>query len=235
VSISASGAAFDPADNAYTGIDSEGAADDGAAGALGDSLRRLMDAAVVTAVDDEELNAVAQAIDALSERLEGVGGEFLQARMPWPSGERMRRGDRAHNPVIGSANPLSPPMPVRVLDDGSVVSEITMRPIHEGPPGYIHGGWVASLLDQLLGVANTVAHVGGMTAELTIRYRKGTPFGVPLVVQARTDSVDGRRIYASGEILADGVVTAEASGVFIRPSAERAAEMQRRLEALDET
>jgi acyl-coenzyme A thioesterase PaaI-like protein len=69
--------------------------------------------------------------------------------------------------VIGAANPLAPPMSIRILDDGSVQSEITMRPIHEGPPGAVHGGWVASLLDQLLGIANTVANIGGMTAEAT--------------------------------------------------------------------
>jgi acyl-coenzyme A thioesterase PaaI-like protein len=194
---------------------------DGVAEALGHSLRRLMDAAVMTCADDAELEAAIAQIDALAAQLEGRDSERLRDAMPWPEATRMQRGDRPHNPVIGIANPLSPPMPVRVLDDNSVVSEITMRPIHEGPPGSVHGGWVAALLDQLLGIANTVVGVGGMTAELTIRYRKGTPFGVPLTIRARTDSVDGRKIYASGEIVAAGVVTAEATGVFIRPSQAR--------------
>jgi acyl-coenzyme A thioesterase PaaI-like protein len=204
---------------------------DGVAEALGDSLRRLMDAAVMTSADAAELESVITTIDAVSAQLEGPGGERLGAAMPWPAPERMRRGDRPHNPVIGNANPLSPPMPIRTLPDNSVVSEITMRPIHEGPPGAVHGGWVASLLDQLLGIANTVAGVGGMTAELTVRYRKGTPFGVPLTISARTDSVEGRKVVASGEIVADGIVTAEATGVFIRPSEERIAKLQQLLEA----
>jgi acyl-coenzyme A thioesterase PaaI-like protein len=96
-----------------------------------------------------------------------------------------------------------------------------MRPIHEGPPGGVHGGFVAALLDQLLGAANIAYGVGAMTAELIIRYRKPTPIGVPLTLQARTDSIDDRRVHASGEILADGVVTAEARGLFIRPTTER--------------
>jgi acyl-coenzyme A thioesterase PaaI-like protein len=203
---------------------------DGIAEALGVALRRLMDAAVVTSAANDELQAAIEAIEAVTDRLEGADGELLRDAMPWPEAKRMRRGDRPHNPVIGPANPLSPPMPIRVLDDNSVVSEIRMRPIHEGPPGAVHGGWVASLLDQLLGIANTVAGVGGMTAELTVRYRKATPYGVPLIIRARTDSVAGRRIYASGEIMANGVVTAEASGVFIRPSAERIVELQRTVE-----
>jgi acyl-coenzyme A thioesterase PaaI-like protein len=201
-----------------------------AAEQVGAALRRLMDAAVLTTTDDDQLRSAAVSITALAASLEGPDGALLKAAMPWPEPDQMRRGDRAHNPVIGAANPLSPPMQVQLLDDGSVLSEITMRPIHEGPPGAVHGGWVASLLDQLLGIANTVAHVGGMTAELTVRYRKATPYGVPLTIRARTDSVDGRRIYASGEILANGVVTAEASGLFLRPSEARVAELQRVVE-----
>ena len=78
-----------------------------------------------------------------------------------------------------------------------------------------------ALLDQLLGAANIAYGVGAMTAELTIRYRKPTPIGVPLHLAARTDEIDGRKVFASGEITADGVVTAEATGVFIRPTPER--------------
>jgi acyl-coenzyme A thioesterase PaaI-like protein len=206
-------------------------ANDASAEALGDSLRRLMDAAVVTAAGDNELRAAIEAIDAVSARLEGTGGALLRDAMPWPAAERMQRGDRPHNPVIGAANPLSPPMAITVLDDDSVQSEITMRPIHEGPPGAVHGGWVASLLDQLLGIANTVVGAGGMTVELAVRYRKATPHGVPLTIRARTDSVDGRRVRASGEILAGGVVTAEATGLFLRPSPERIAALHRVVEA----
>jgi acyl-coenzyme A thioesterase PaaI-like protein len=66
-----------------------------------------------------------------------------------------------------------------------------------------------------------------MTGELTIRYRRGTPFGVPLVLRARTDSVRGRRVHASGEITVDGEVTASAKGLFILPTAERVAEIRR--------
>jgi uncharacterized protein (TIGR00369 family) len=114
-------------------------------------------------------------------------------------------------------------MTVTVLPDRSVVGEVTMRPIHEGPPGAVHGGWVASLLDQLLGHANAAAGAVGMTAELSVRYRRPTPHGVPLTLRARTDAVEGRRVHASGEIVVDGVVTAQASAVFVRASAARLA------------
>jgi acyl-coenzyme A thioesterase PaaI-like protein len=114
-----------------------------------------------------------------------------------------------------------------VCEDGSVMSELTMRAIHEGPAGFVHGGWVAALLDQLLGSANIVSGHPAMTGELKIRYRSGTPYGVPLVLRARTDSVDGRRVHASGEITVAGKVSAEATGLFILPTPERVAEIRR--------
>lgn len=194
---------------------------------LAAAIRRLMDAAVLTELDEATLRDVAGQVDALTGRLSARSRET----MPWPDPESMRRGQRPYSPVIGAANPGAPPMTVRTLEDGSVVGETTMRPIHEGPPGAVHGGWVATLLDQLLGHANAAAGVGGMTAELTVRYRRPTPYGVPLTVRARTDAVDGRRVRASGEILADGVVTAEATGLFLQPSQQRLEELRRDYEA----
>jgi acyl-coenzyme A thioesterase PaaI-like protein len=188
---------------------------------LATAVRRLMDASVLTDAEDDERVAVADALDVISAQLEGPDIARLAHGMRWPSREKMVQGDRDHNPVAGPANPLSPPMHVEVGDNDEVTADLAMRPIHEGPPGGVHGGWVATLLDQLLGIANIASGNPAMTGELTIRYRKPTPIGVPLVLKARTDAVDGRRVNTSGEITADGEVTAEAVGLFIRPNRER--------------
>jgi acyl-coenzyme A thioesterase PaaI-like protein len=198
--------------------------------ALAAAVRRLMSASVLSTASDDSLAAAAADVERLAEHLEDIG---VRDTMPWPDEHSMRRGHRPYSPVIGAANPIAPPLVVRKLDDGSVVGECTMQPIHEGPPGVVHGGWVATLLDQLLGHANAAAGVGGFTAELTVRYRRPTPYGVPLLVRARTDSVEGRRVHASGEIVADGVVTAEATGLFLMPSAERVAALRETVEARD--
>lgn len=191
---------------------------------LGAAVRRLMDAAVLTAAGPDDLAIAAKEVDALAARLEGAG---LRESMRLPDEDGMRRGDRPYSPVIGAANPLAPPLTVRVLDDRSVVGECTMRPIHDGPPKAVHGGWVATLLDQLLGHATAASGNRGFTAELTVRYRRPTPYGVPLTLRGRTDDVDGRRIYASAEIIADDIVTAEAKALFLTPSEERMAELRK--------
>ena len=176
-----------------------------------------MDAAVLTAADDDERTLAAKEIEAIAERLHDAGlRESMQSR----DVESMRRGERPYSPVIGQANPIAPPLTVRMQDDATVVGECTMRQIHEGPPGAVHGGWVATLLDQLLGHATAASGHPGFTAELTVRYRKPTPYGVPLTLRGRTDEVDGRRVRASAEIVVDDVVTAEAKALFLKPSKE---------------
>jgi acyl-coenzyme A thioesterase PaaI-like protein len=206
-----------------------------AAGQLGSALRDLLDAAVLfdaTGVGESAdglLEDVTRQVRSLTSRL----SEHRRETMPWPEASSMHRAHRPFSPVIGTANPIAPPLLVTPDPEGveigarAVVGDVTMRPIYEGPPGAIHGGWVAALLDQLLGHANAISGVGGMTIELTVRYLRRTPYDVPLRLRARTDSVDGRRVRASGEIVADGVVTAEASGVFLQPTAERIEQMRK--------
>jgi acyl-coenzyme A thioesterase PaaI-like protein len=196
---------------------------DAAAVELADAVRRLMVAAVLTSATDTARRETATEVDELADRL--AAGRVRTA-MPWPDDDSMRRGERPFSPVIGAANPVAPPLTVRPLGDGSVVGSATLHPIHEGPPGAVHGGWVATLLDQMLGHANAAAGVGGFTAELTVRYLRPTPYGVPLALRARTDSVDGRRVRASGEIVAAGEITASASGLFLQPSGQRVEQLR---------
>jgi len=191
--------------------------------ALGAAVRRLMNASVLTNADDAQLANAAEQINVIAAGLETAG---LRDAMQLADEDSMRRNDRPYSPVIGAANPIAPPLTVTALEDQTVVGECTMRPIHEGPPGAIHGGWVAMLLDQLLGHATAASGNRGFTAELTVRYRRPTPYGVPLTLRGRTDGVDGRRVYTSAEIVVDDVVTAEAKALFLMPSPERLAELR---------
>jgi len=187
-----------------------------------------MSASVLTNADAAAMAGATEQIHAIAAQLENAG---LRDMMQLPDEDGMRRGDRPYSPVIGAANPIAPPLTVTALEDRTVVGECTMQPIHEGPPGAIHGGWVATLLDQLLGHATAASGNRGFTAELTVRYRRPTPYGVPLTLRGRTDEVDGRRVYASAEIVVDDVVTAEAKALFLTPSPERMAKLRETLSA----
>jgi uncharacterized protein (TIGR00369 family) len=84
---------------------------------------------------------------------------------------------------------------------------------YEGYPDVVHGGILASALDEAGG---RVVMIGDhnhfmMTAKMEIRYRRPTPIGEPLRVVGRLRQRRGRLAVTQAEIqLADGTITAEA-------------------------
>jgi acyl-coenzyme A thioesterase PaaI-like protein len=121
--------------------------------------------------------------------------------------------------MIGFANPISPPVEVWAVQGQNGQREIRGRVTFdypfEGPPTCVHGGVIAELFDELLGLSNILAGKGAMTGTLTIRYRRPTPLLAPLEVAARHTGQEGRKVFAWGGLYHEGELTAEAEGVFI--------------------
>jgi acyl-coenzyme A thioesterase PaaI-like protein len=144
------------------------------------------------------------------------------------------------NPVIGRMNPIAPRFDLEVRTDGDglngieVIARTTLGLLYEGPMGTVHGGIIASLFDQFLGIANIDNGFGAFTGTLTIRYRNPCPLDVPIAFHCRTDRVEGRKIFAVGELVVDGgTVAAEAEGIFVQPSEARLAELLDEYERLE--
>ena len=93
-------------------------------------------------------------------------------------------GERWYSPVYGPGNPVAPPMVATDTPDGRATGRVTLGKPHEGPPGLVHGGVVATLLDHVLARAIRAAGRGGLTATLTVTYRRPVPLGVPLLATA---------------------------------------------------
>ena len=185
-------------------------------GALTAATRALADAQLRTQVDVDEVEAVTAEIDRLTERLlvrahEGSLGTEL--------GPRDREIRNHGNSVTGLRNPFASfSRENRSFDgDGRIVYDVELGAMYEGPPGLVHGGVSALLLDQLLGEATARAGGPGMTGRLTVHYRRPTPLG-KLRLRGWSESIEGRKSIAKGEVLdPDGNVTVEAEGLFILP------------------
>lgn len=158
-----------------------------------------------------EMNDVAERLNEVADHLEEHAPAVDQRMVDMWAGEGYTR----HDPVTGPENAIAPPLHLRGRDDGSIEGETVLGMPYQGPPGYVHGGISALLLDHTLGVANGWAGTSGMTAELTLRYRRLTPLFEPLTVTARQVSIDGRKIRTQGAISAGGQACVEASGLFI--------------------
>jgi acyl-coenzyme A thioesterase PaaI-like protein len=99
---------------------------------------------------------------------------------------------------------------------------ITFGPAFEGPPGTVHGGFVAAAFDMV--VSSTATRVLGqaVTRSLRIRYLRPTPLGEPLTFTAEVGEVDGRLAPVVARCrLAGGRLTAKAEGEFASVSRDR--------------
>jgi hypothetical protein len=134
--------------------------------------------------------------------------------------------DTGHNdylprsPVVGVASPIAPPLKWEVRD-GVIHAHGIFPTACEGPPGFVHGGWIALAFDEVLGIANVAAGHAGMTGRLTVRYRRPTPLRREVRFEGAVQHVEGRRIVTKATLTVDGDVTAECEGLFVQPTVER--------------
>jgi acyl-coenzyme A thioesterase PaaI-like protein len=180
---------------------------------LAQSVRRLIDATIRTEVDDATLTGVQRKIDWAIEQLSAslMPGSFGVRQTP--DGQSTAPG----NVVIGARNPVAPPVVVQQDADGLVHADFVLGAAYEGPPGHVHGGVCAMILDHVLGATAHQPGKPAYTGTLTLRYLRGTPLGKPLRAQAHVDRLDGAKTFAIGHIADTDGITVQAEGVFIHP------------------
>jgi acyl-coenzyme A thioesterase PaaI-like protein len=164
-----------------------------------------------------QMSEVAAQLEAVADHLDSHVGGIDERLVDMWAGEGITR----HDPVTGPENAIAPPLHLASREDGSVEGEVVLGWPYQGPPGHVHGGVSALLLDHTLGVANDRAGTSGMTARLDVSYHRPAPLFVPLTVRARQVRVEGRKIWTQGSIHAGGEECVSAEGLFIAIRLER--------------
>jgi Thioesterase superfamily len=179
---------------------------------LAESVRELVDATIRTEVDADEVAAVKAQIDAATARLRArqIDGPFGVRYTT--GGDRMAWG----NPVIGIRNPIAPPLVIERDSSGAAFTDFVLGAPYEGPPGHVHGGVSALVLDHLLGEAASDGETPRFTGTITMRYLRTTRLG-RLHAEARIDRTEGVKTYVVGHLADEEGITVEAEGVFIKP------------------
>jgi len=172
-----------------------------------EALRRLIGVVAHAPLSADELELLAGTLTGLAEGTRDRWGMSRHA-----VGARHAAFDS--HPFTGRSHAFAPPM-VLEEHDGMIVGEVTFTTNYEGYPGVVHGGLVAAVFDTIVARAATLSGKRFMTGTLSVRYRRPTPVGVRLAVEAHLGEHHGRRVMASGRLLADGHVTAEAEALFI--------------------
>lgn len=181
---------------------------------LASAMREVIERLVTSDAPEDELRIAADNLERYAARL----ATHARRALPFGFSETANAGDVTalfdYSPMIGLSNPMSPPITLRIEDD-VVRGTATFGSAFEGPPGHVHGGFVAAAFDEVLGFCQSMSGSPGMTGTLTIRYRKPTPLHTELRFDARVTRVEGRKIFTVGTLHAGETLTAEAEGLFI--------------------
>ncbi|WP_343600719.1 PaaI family thioesterase [Mycobacterium sp.] len=180
---------------------------------LTDAVRDLIDATLRTTADQDTIGDARTAIEVVTRRLrsrqvdEPLGVRHVVDGRPLAWG----------NAVVGLRNPLAPPLTIH-HDTGCCWSEFSLGAVYEGPPGLVHGGVCALVLDHVLGEAASEGLTKPLfTGTITVRYLRGTPLGA-LRAEAAVERSDGVKTFVSGHLSDAQGVTVEAEGIFIKPA-----------------
>ncbi|MCU1496570.1 MAG: hypothetical protein JWM47_523 [Acidimicrobiales bacterium] len=181
---------------------------------LADASRLLTDRLVATDAPDDVVVAATADVLAAAERFAG----YRQGTL-YGFSEAANAGGRDdplfdHSPMIGIANPLAPPLTIKEVD-GVIIAEAHFGQAYEGPPGCVHGGYVAAAFDEVLGATQSLSGAPGMTGTLTVRYEKPTPLQSDLRFEGRLVGVERRKIFVEGACYVGETLTATAKGTFI--------------------
>lgn len=179
---------------------------------LAAAVRELIDATIRTEVDADTVGEVTAEIGAATARLRSQQCDGPFGVRFTTGGDRMAWG----NPVIGIRNPIAPPLKIQRDDDGGVFTDFHLGAAYEGPPGHVHGGVSALVLDHVLGEVAANEETPRFTGTITLRYLRPTRLG-ELHAEARITRTDGFKAYAAGHLADEDGITVEAEGIFIQP------------------
>lgn len=150
---------------------------------------------------------------------------------------KISKHTRKRKPAAGSGHTLDGPIPGLVHhcfgcakenrhglhlhfqetpDNAGVQCEVRVPRRFEGPPGHVHGGIIATILDEAMGKVNRRKGVVALTRHMSIDYLQPVPLATKLRVLGWPVKVEGRKHFHAGEIRAlDDTVLARGEGMFV--------------------
>jgi 3'-phosphoadenosine 5'-phosphosulfate synthase len=151
--------------------------------------------------------------------------EFSESRPHLQIPKSLRGHSLTAGTLLGPKRVVVPPFFWTEKGGKSLVSISYLGKELCGHPGIVHGGFLATMLDEGLARCCFAALPNkiGMTANININYRSPAPADTFVVLRATTTKVEGRKAWVEGRIetlAAEGekpVVIAEASALFIEP------------------
>lgn len=195
---------------------------------LAAAVRRVIHGLVAADPSDADLGAAADQIETAAAIFDRVAKQSMYEGFAEAANSGDPHAFFDHSPMLGQANPLAPPLFIRTLDERTMEATATFGAAYEGPPGCVHGGFIAAAFDEVLGSAQSLSGQPGMTGRLSIDYRSPTPLHEPLRITATFERTEGRKVFVTGTLHAGNRLCAEAQGLFISIDFQRFADLRQR-------
>ena len=92
----------------------------------------------------------------------------------------------------------------------------------QGAPEIVHGGAIASVMDEAMGGVALLNHLPVVTANLTLNYRKPLPVETTMYITTSIEKTEGKKVYIMGKMFdGDGVLFVDSKGIFVKVPNER--------------
>jgi uncharacterized protein (TIGR00369 family) len=116
----------------------------------------------------------------------------------------------------GEANPVGLHLEFFLAPDTSVVCLAQVPDTYEGPAGYVHGGIIATLLDETMSKSVRAHGIVAMTRHMEVDYRRPVPSASPIRLEGRLLRSEGRKHWVEADLRnAHGAILAHGTGLFI--------------------
>jgi uncharacterized protein (TIGR00369 family) len=116
----------------------------------------------------------------------------------------------------GEANQTGLQLEFLLAPDGTVVCPATISTSFEGHPGYLHGGIIATLLDETMSKSVRARGLTAMTRHLEIDYRRPVPSAAPIRMEGHISRSEGRKHWVEASIFDENnVALAHGKGLFV--------------------
>ncbi len=186
-------------------------------------MRELGHDFVAHDLDDEQLDEIRAHLEELQRivahgqlRTRVVPSGALQSfKMAVPSENSLEKHQLFSDSIVsGGSNPMG--LGGYLWREGDVsVMQVTLGKAFEGAPGRAHGGIVAALLDETMGLVMAINDVLAYTVQLDISYLAPTPVNEPIIARAWLKERDGRKLLIAATVQAGETELASATGLFI--------------------
>jgi acyl-coenzyme A thioesterase PaaI-like protein len=165
--------------------------------------------------DMQDAVAAANPPEEIWRRAEEACRELTDDLRPWAAPERQQpSGTRLDLP--GRGDPLLLPFTADESTDAFIRGRVVFRRFYLGGNGAAHGGSLPLLFDEILGrLSNSGDRPIARTAYLKVNYRRITPVGEELEVEARFERQEGRKRWVSGRLMQGDALLADAEGLFV--------------------